>query len=535
MGELLDDKNSPIQSTKNYYAKALSGLKTRIANMSEDQAAQVQNLRNMSDQELIDTYIKPRQMSYEGLKYTQFQEDNKELLGKVEQYLSIGLMVVTVVAGTALIIFSGGTTVPLVAGLALKTATVVGTTYTVAEGVSAATTGSSLISGTQMSESQRNFAVANAALSIATVGVSSKLSGAKGALSGIAETAEGFQAASSKVKTLETVSRGLDYANDALGVSEVGYSLVKGEDPTMAIAGLVSGKIASVGQSKLSTTNTDVDVTTKGKVTAGTTGAVSGVKVADVDVPKAKGPVETRTQADEIAVAQPKQTEKSYDREQILKNIEASRQAREASNFDNYLRKEYAAQGKYFAERIAMPNGKSAYLSVDTTYEGEQIPVRSRGYLDDKGHIKWPDEDGFVLDSAGKPITEPANLKAGQVIDRYGNFYGAFTSPVENGRILQYNTRGLPYAEGFQAYHQYEVVVDLTEENIINSFENAPKEVKDGLLDAMDKRGFTLSDLFNIRKGGVDKVFGQGGGAQIKLGQPLKYYEDLGLLREVMK
>ena len=218
---------------------------------------------------------------------------------------------------------------PLVAGIALKTVTVVGTTYAVAEGVSAATTGSSLISGTQMSDSQRNFAVA-------TAGVSSKLSGAKGALSGMSETAEGFQVASNRVNTLNALSRGLDYADDALAVSEIGYNtMVKGEDPTMSIAGLAAGKVvsklAAFGQARqnnvsgvdtdipskrttadgLNGTNgtdvdafltrktTDVDLTTKSTVTAETAGAVVGAKVQDVEVPKAKSPVKTRTKADD--------------------------------------------------------------------------------------------------------------------------------------------------------------------------------------------------------------------------------------------
>ena len=92
-----------------------------------------------------------------------------------------------------------------------------------------------------------------------------------------------------------------------------------------------------------------------------------------------------------------------YNREQILRNIEESRLARESSKFDNYLRKEYAQQGKYFPERIIMPNGKRAYLSADV-FEGKQVPVRSRDFVDAQGNIKWPPEgtDGFVLDSAGK-------------------------------------------------------------------------------------------------------------------------------------
>ena len=41
--------------------------------------------------------------------------------------------------------------------------------------------------------------------------------------------------------------------------------------------------------------------------------------------------------------------------------------------------------------------------------------------------------------------------------------------------------------------------------------------------------------LSNIQQGEIAKVFGAGGGTQIQLGNSLKYYEDLGLLKEVIK
>ena len=223
-----------------------------------------------------------------------------------------------------------------------------------------------------------------------------------------------------------------------------------------------------------------------------------------------------------------------YNKEQILKNLEESRLARESSKFDNYLRKEYAQQGKYFPERITMPNGKRAYLSADV-FEGKQIPVRSRDFVNAQGKIKWPPKgtDGFVVDSAGKPITEPANLKAGQVIDRFGSNGGRFTSPVDNGEILPFNTRGLPYPEGHQVYHQYEIVKDLTKENILQAFKEAPDIVKEKIRVSLEYYGLDIEELANIRKGKIAKVFGQGGGTQIQFGSSLSFYEDLGLVREI--
>ena len=219
----------------------------------------------------------------------------------------------------------------------------------------------------------------------------------------------------------------------------------------------------------------------------------------------------------------------------VLENIEASKAARESSKFDNYLRQEYAQQGKYFPERIIMPNGKKAYLSADY-FEGKQIPVRSRSFVNNEGHIKWPETgDGFVLDSAGNPITQPADLKAGQVLDRFGSNGGRFASPVDNGEKLPFNRRGLPYPEDYQPYHQYEVMKDITKENIRRAFKEASRNTQIEIMNTLTDYNLTLDDLVDIRQGEIAKVFGQGGGEQIMFGYKIKIYEKLGLLREVLQ
>ncbi|HEL0677280.1 RNA-binding protein [Streptococcus equi] len=74
---------------------------------------------------------------------------------------------------------------------------------------------------------------------------------------------------------------------------------------------------------------------------------------------------------------------------------------------------------------------------------------------------------------------------------------------------------------------------DLTEENIIKAFNNAPANIQESIIDAMKNRGFTFSDLADNRRGKIARVFGNGGGVQIHFGSSLIYYEDLGLIREV--
>ncbi|OLF49346.1 T7SS effector LXG polymorphic toxin [Streptococcus acidominimus] len=225
----------------------------------------------------------------------------------------------------------------------------------------------------------------------------------------------------------------------------------------------------------------------------------------------------------------------SYNREQILKNIEDSKLARESSKFDNYLRREYTLNGKYFPEKIEMPDGSTAYMSADS-FAGRQVPVRSRTYVDAEGRIKWPKTgDGFVLDRAGNPITEPAHLKAGQLVDRYGSSGGRFTSPIIDGEVTPFNKRGLPYPENFQTYHQYEVVEDLTKENILRAFNELPADIQNNIAQDLEVFGKTIEDLAEIQKGEIARVFDSGGGVQIQFTTGIKVYEDLGLIREVMK
>ena len=324
----------------------------------------------------------------------------------------------------------------------------------------------------------------------------------------------------------EALSDGLRHADNVLSEATHNFRLNMGLEPQLVSGTMPSGggKLTHIADNiSAFAKNLDgsVDLPKMKRVSGDSaTKAIGGIKPSDVDVPKLKG-------VHDVEV--PK-----YNREQILRNIEESRLARESSKFDNYLRKEYTQQGKYFPERITMPNGKRAYLSADV-FEGKQVPVRSRDFVDAQGKIKWPPPgtDGFVVDSAGNPITQPANLKAGQMIDRFGSNGGRFTSPVDNGEILPFNTRGLPYPEGYQVYHQYEVVKDITKENIVKSYNQSPKIIQDKVSVEMKKYNLSFDDLANIRQGEIAKVFGQGGGTQIQFGTGISIYELLGLLKEI--
>ena len=90
------------------------------------------------------------------------------------------------------------------------------------------------------------------------------------------------------------------------------------------------------------------------------------------------------------------------------------------------------------------------------------------------------------------------------------------------------------YAQwGYQDYHKYEVIHDLTRSNIELAFNNASPELRRYLTKSLSKYGNPIVVLSNIRKGEIAMVFWVGGGTQIQLGLNLQYYEALNLLKEL--
>ena len=79
-------------------------------------------------------------------------------------------------------------------------------------------------------------------------------------------------------------------------------------------------------------------------------------------------------------------------------------------------------------------------------------------YFDDNGGLHWPDDDG-ALDG-----WHDAPLQPNDVIDRYGDPKGKYSSPVPmdaDGNLLEgesYDSRALPYDQDQMDYHQYRVL-----------------------------------------------------------------------------
>jgi len=107
--------------------------------------------------------------------------------------------------------------------------------------------------------------------------------------------------------------------------------------------------------------------------------------------------------------------------------------------------------------------GGSTSLKVD------ELVTKDTRFLDADGKIDW---DKWAPNGGRVPgtIQEGQTLPKGTIIDRYGNQYGKYTSPVG----VPYEQRALPYIENPNAYHKYEVlkpIDNVTMSGIAKAFE----------------------------------------------------------------
>lgn len=65
---------------------------------------------------------------------------------------------------------------------------------------------------------------------------------------------------------------------------------------------------------------------------------------------------------------------------------------------------------------------------------------------------------------------------------------------------------------------------DINSQNILEGFERLSKR----------EQQLLLNDMADPKKGGIAQVFGQGGGIQIQFESSVKWYEKMGLLKEVV-
>lgn len=167
--------------------------------------------------------------------------------------------------------------------------------------------------------------------------------------------------------------------------------------------------------------------------------------------------------------------------------------------------------------------------------DGIQIPKNS-SVVNPDGSINWSKaaEGGYTLSADGTAIKQQFNPQVGEVIDRYGNANGRYTSPIINGDAYSYTERSLPYVEDLSNYHQYEVVGDFTK---IKEYVDKCTDIKLKTEIETTVRKYYKGDYSRLAsyKGNAAAVegWGKGGAIQYEFSLTVKQLEGLGLLKEI--
>jgi LXG domain of WXG superfamily/Tuberculosis necrotizing toxin len=166
---------------------------------------------------------------------------------------------------------------------------------------------------------------------------------------------------------------------------------------------------------------------------------------------------------------------------------------------------------------------------------GIQIPKNS-SVLNPEGSINWSKaaEGGYTLDVDGIAIKEQFTPEMREVIDRYGNPNGRYTSPVINGESYSYTERSLPYVEDLSNYHQYEIKGDFTK---IKEYVDKCTDKKLKTEIEATVRKYYKGDYSRLvsYKGNAAAVegWGKGGAVQYEFSLTVGQLERLGLLKEI--
>ncbi|WP_339099670.1 glycohydrolase toxin TNT-related protein [Candidatus Enterococcus lemimoniae] len=172
------------------------------------------------------------------------------------------------------------------------------------------------------------------------------------------------------------------------------------------------------------------------------------------------------------------------------------------------------------------------FLKTGKWPEKIQVP-KSSSVLTKNGAIDWAQvpNDGFVLDDAGNAIKNGHTPEIGTQFDRYGSADGRFTSPLENGKVYDYDQRSLPFIEEMSKYHKYEVTGNFND--IVSKIENADTGLKEVIKSYMIDKSLTYDDLI-IQASDIASGFGStGGGIQWQMPLPLEMLTDLGLITKL--
>ena len=244
LAELLDYQQSPIAATKEVYLKRVSDLRKIFEKQHLDDGPVY--LTNKTDAELLSMFFKYQQAgNYSSLKHFQWQEDNKAWLEPLEAYLGIGLIVVSLIASA---VSFGAASPGVVAGATLVAsgAGTLGLAYEATSGGYAATTGHTMLAGTELHTNDRIWAGVETLWTLGTLGLG-----------------KGLKAAGVTDDIINAVNKTGNGIGDGVGLLHTGYDyVVKGEDPTMSLIGFGIGKLGGAGLARAQNKSQSINVLT---------------------------------------------------------------------------------------------------------------------------------------------------------------------------------------------------------------------------------------------------------------------------------
>ena len=509
LSQLLNYKTSPIKAAREVYNGKVSFVKERIKHQDQMTDEEIKAIKGKNVEELVELYFPSQIPDYNRLKATNWQENNKEWLGYVETGFKWTAAIVATVgtggwgtAAAAYIIADG--TYSAVTGKTM----ISGTRLTSEEQTWAMIETVATLGGAGMGKLGRIFEARKMTKLAAVANVASKSDEAADAahvmydvvtkdqseaIGSVAQYAL-FKSAGAAVKSIrkssissaDDVSLKTNLDNDVVDLSSSksnNLTLKTGSDlsipktqnhvdvpssakshvdvPTSGVADAELTKVKQTADLNLSTkstvnvptsktadidlptvkTHTDMNLSSKTVSNAATAAAVSGVKPGDVDVPKVKAVSD---------VEAPK-----VNKEQILRNIEESRLARESSGFKDFATRERYLE-KVFdkltpeerelifnisknAPKVKYKNGvtpksileinKGDRPNPEDIYNSTYLKMHNQQFKN--GAIKFqkftPEEGGYNNGAVG-------NIKD----------HVAFVMPKESGEILIKVTKGDP-------------------------------------------------------------------------------------------
>ena len=219
--ELLDGKVSPISAAKEVYDERLGVAKQILANKDKLSAEQRKVIEGKTAEEIVEIQYPTELPSYQRLKGSTFQEENKNWL----QYIDLGLQVAAIAASVVGTVSTGGMGTPLLAA---------SMSYVAVNSGYAMTTGKTLITGTQLTSEEKFWSGVEFFATLINGG-------------GIVKLAKLGEGGTTLVRG---IAKAATHADDMADVAQTIYAVVADKNPKEAIFSYVGKQVLgfSVGK-----------------------------------------------------------------------------------------------------------------------------------------------------------------------------------------------------------------------------------------------------------------------------------------------